>query len=337
MSKQCSISSTELLTIVNEHLSQSIELEKFLPAIIQTIQSYLNCEQVFICYFSSQGEEEIITNNSQNNPENFHEIIKNSFKEENRLKKLQENQYHSTNDEETNDSTQPLIKSELTLPIVIKTPEVSSFLLDDLWGLLFIYDYDGSRIWQEIEIKTIQLVIKQITLAIERKIIYEQLHLKNKQLEESQLLDNLTQLPNYNSFIDCLEFEWLRLAREKEYLSLIMIAFEIPNNYQKQVILPKIANSFAKIAKRTSDLCARYSEQKFTVLLPKTNNNGASIVADQIYHLIQEILVNYHNIVFNLSVITCIPQRKSDYTNFLTAAENSLDEAIQNKININLK
>ena len=60
MSKRCSISSTELFTIISEHLSKSIELKDFLPEILQTIQLYLNCEQVFICYFNSGGEEEIM-------------------------------------------------------------------------------------------------------------------------------------------------------------------------------------------------------------------------------------------------------------------------------------
>lgn len=338
MKNNSSVSLLELLTIINDYLSESIELVRVFPTILQEIKSYLHCEQVFICYFNPEGEEEIITSKGELlefKIDNVKSILKNYFQDKKKLTELLKNQYDSSNDLDNNDVTQPLIKSELTLPIVIKIPELIPFLSQDLWGILFIYDYDSSRIWQEKEINILKLLIKQLTLAIERNLLYGQLKLKNQQLEETQLIDNLTQLPNYNSFIDCIEFEWLRLAREQEYLSLIMIDVNIPPNYQKDLILLKIADYLLEIIKRPSDLSARYSDTKFGIILPQTNNEGAKTVAEKIYTLIAETLINDYNIVVTMSVTTCICQPKSDYNIILTTAKDCLKEAIEKKININ--
>lgn len=337
MLRKSFMSSTELLNRVSENLSTSIELKDFFPKTLQAIKSYLNCEQVFISYLNSEGEEEIIANESDNNTNHFQQIAKNYFTDENKLRTFQENKYYSSNNLSTDDITEPLLKSELIFPIVIKNPQINSFLLQNLWGVLFIYDYDNSRKWKKREINTINLVVKQIILAVERNIIYEQLELKNKQIKAVEIFDNLTKLPNYNSFRDCLEFEWFRLVREKEPLSLIMIAINIPNSEQKQVILPKIANLFLEIPSRISDLPARYADSKFTVILPQTNQNGANVVANKLANLIKNQLLNYDNITFNVSVISCIPRRELDYNILVTTAENAITEAIENKVIINVK
>lgn len=336
MKKEISVSPFELLTNVSNHLLDSISLDSLLPVILSKIQSHLNCDQVFICYFNPEGEEEIISHQFvSSNRDQFKQVVKNYFQDEAILNQASGN--HTNSDEDEDEVTRPLIKSELTFPIVLKSKELTPFLLQDLWGILFIYDYDHTRVWQKKEINTISLIVKQIIVAIERNIVYERLQLKKQEIEELQLIDQLTQLPNYKSFIDCLDFEWLRMAREKEPFSLIMIDVNSEHNPQQQFILPRIAKCLVEIIRRPSDLSARYSETRFAIILPETDYDGANVVARKIYNLIKKTLKEEIDVVVKIGVINCIPKPNSDYHQIINAAENSIEEAIENNININGK
>lgn len=337
MSFQSSLSSLELLTKISKYISQTVDLTKVLPNIIDEVKSYLQCEQVFICYFNPEGDEEIITGTiAQNNTKNFKEVIKTYLSEEDTLIELQQNQENSENNLIKNPTTKPVFKSELILPITLKTPEIISAENETLWGLFFAYDYNKSRIWKEQEIQTTKQIIEQIVLGIERQIIYDELQLQIKRRKEEAIIDDLTQLPNYQSFLDCLEFEWHRLARERKSVSLITINVNLSPNDSEELILPTIASSLLETVKRSCDLVARCSDSQFAIILPETDSKGANYVANKIYDLLQKNLIDFNNLIINLGVVTAIPQPKSNCSIIKEAATNCLEEAINKKISINV-
>lgn len=321
------LSSLELLSKIDDYISEYIEFDLFLPKIFEEIKSYLNCEQVFISYFNLEGGEEFIFDRSfKVNLDDFKQVLKKSFQEKNKIEKFKKNQYYSNSQSirsNQDESTIPVMKSELIFPIFIQTPEVYRLILKDLWGLLLIYDYQPDRIWKKEEIETLQLITKQIVLAVERSLIYQELQLKNQQLEENNLFDSLTQLPNYKSFIDCLEFEWFRLAREKDFLSLILISLEGINTEEKSIIFPQVAKLLSESAKRPSDLSARYSDNQFVVVLPHTNEAGVNFLMNKIQMLIKKTIENYEHINLKTYCLTSIPNPNHNYDKLLESIENT--------------
>lgn len=340
MNQQASVSSLEFLAQITEYISKSIDLAKVLPIIINKVKLYLNCEQVFICYFNPDGDEEIITDEILDpNQNNFKEILKQYLSEEDTLIEVKNDKYNASDDFVRNQTTKPVFKAELIIPIFIKSPEVIALETQALWGLFFAYDYDKSRVWEEEETQTIKQVIELIILGIERQLLYGYFQLQTKRLKENEIIDPLTQLPNSQSFIDCLAFEWARLAREKKPLSLIIISVnfqDLSDNDLQESIFLKIAESLLEMIKRPLDLACHYSTTEFTVILPETDTKGATIVAHKISKVIQKNLSDYDKVLVNFCVISCTPPPKSDYKIILEAAENCLQEAIDKKININV-
>jgi diguanylate cyclase (GGDEF)-like protein len=329
------ILSHQLLAKVNEYISQSIDLAEILPPILQAVKQYLNCEQVFICHFNSEGQEEIINYlGYQPNLDEFKNNIINNCLGAKQLINLPKDQKNYSARSVKISDTKPILKSELSIPLLISIPEILVFLSDELWGILFAYDYDQSRVWKNEEIITIKQLTQQIVLAIERELVYEQLQIKNKQIQEDKVLDDLTQLANYQSFIDCLAFEWLRLAREKQPLSLILITVALCNHNNLELILQNIAEVLRKVVQRPSDLSSRYNEKKLAVILPNTNDLGGIAVANKIKEALQPSLNNNQDIIIDMVVTTHIPQPKTEPNIILELIENTLTKANFRGINI---
>ncbi len=120
-----------------------------------------------------------------------------------------------------------------------------------------------------------------------------ELRIANKELEHLASLDGLTQIANRRAFDLCLEEEWLRHAREKQHLSVIIgdvDCFKAYNDHyghiQGDVCLQKVARAIAGVIKRPSDLVARYGGEEFVILLPNTDGAGAAEVAQQVHQAI---------------------------------------------------
>jgi diguanylate cyclase (GGDEF)-like protein len=101
--------------------------------------------------------------------------------------------------------------------------------------------------------------------------------------------DQLTGLPNRRSFDNRLEMEWVRAMRENVSLSVLMIDVDQFKTYndtyghqQGDVALQAVAKTVSLPIKRGTDFAARWGGEEFVVLLPHTNTEGASYVAERI-------------------------------------------------------
>ncbi len=308
---------------VTEPFFLSTNYELFCPKILAIIKNYLNCEQVFISKFDSTGEQEKIIDYEGNVFQKFAKHQSKNYQIDQKIISYlnnESNNYYTHNSENVDEDTMPLKRAELAVPIVMKTPEIIEVSNIKLWGILFIYDYNYLREWQSEEIDTIGEIINQLVVAIERYIVYDQWRIIQEELGNFQVLDEVTGLAKYSSFIDCLDYEWRILIREKKPLSLILIAINSPEDLSNNIIVA-IANIIQEEIKRPTDLAAYYQENQLMIMLPNTNNDGALCVNKKIFKRISEEVKNRYDGDYKSSVITKIPQVNDDYYDLLRIIE----------------
>lgn len=99
-------------------------------------------------------------------------------------------------------------------------------------------------------------------------------------------IDGLTGVANRRAFDEALEREWGRSIREGDAVSLLMVDIDHFKKFNDtwghakgDQVLVKVAQSLASVPSRPADLVARYGGEEFAVLLPGTNEAGASAVA----------------------------------------------------------
>lgn len=309
---------------INQFFS-TLNPELFIPPILTKIKQELKVDQVLINQLNYNGEseniintEEIVTEKKERKEKILSEISRKLIRQITQSKKP----YFSHNNDELEEETFAIARAELIFPIKIKTPEILE--LNDnvnLWGLLSIYDYNYQREWQEEEINKIQKIVNYLTLAIERYIIFVKYKEKEEQCQSYYLLDDDTGLANYDAFIDCLDYEWRRLAREKQPISLIFLKFKFADEISKK-ILGKIGYLIQEEIKRPTDLGAYFGNNKVMIMLPNTNESGASCVKENIFKALGKITNTHQLFECIANLTTVIPVHNQDYHLILKNLEN---------------
>jgi len=174
----------------------------------------------------------------------------------------------------------------------------------------------------------------------DRKKAEEALQQANMELQRLASIDSLTQIANRRQFDEVLTLEWRRMQREGLPLSLIMIdidCFKIYNDtyghQQGDDCLQSVAKSISQQSKRPADLVARYGGEEFVVVLPNTDTEGATHLAEQMRKQVQSLKMPHKNspvtpeVTISLGVSTIVPV--SDYTpeQLLACADQGLYQA----------
>ncbi|PHV63251.1 diguanylate cyclase [Cyanobacterium aponinum AL20118] len=309
-------------------LFSSIDPNPFVLSILAKIKHDLEVDQVFISQFNSSGELENIINGSELISKKKDSFQENSLYEisDSLIGKIKKNKqsYFTHDSDDLTEDTYPLKRAELLFPIKLKTPQVITVNEDiELWGILSIYDYNYERKWQEEQIKQIDEIISILTLAIERKIIFDKLIETQQQCQSYSLLDDQTGLANYSAFIDCLDYEWRRLAREKQPLSLILFKLRFEAEFNTR-ILAKIGYLIQEEIKRPADLGAYFGNNKIMIMLPNTNSSGALWVKKNIFKSLAKITNAQKSFQCVAEILTIIPEYNQDYNSIINNLEKSL-------------
>ena len=128
----------------------------------------------------------------------------------------------------------------------------------------------------------------------------KQMKLK-KQLEIQATTDSMTKLYNRRYFESTAEQYFELAKRNKADLSLIMLDIDdfkfVNDNYGHKVgdiVLINLANILQNLS-RKSDIICRFGGEEFIILLPETNLEGASLMAEKIRALVEEFTLKLEN------------------------------------------
>ena len=174
----------------------------------------------------------------------------------------------------------------------------------------------------------------------ERKRIAADLQTANQELHRLTIIDGLTHIANRRRFDECLKQEWLRMARAKLPLSIIMCdvdCFKLYNDHYGHLsgdtCLSSVSHAIDYCAKRPSDLAARYGGEEFAVLLPSTNAEGAFVVAESIRLKVQGLMIDHavspvgKYVTLSLGIASAIPEYDANPQTLLEASDSALYEA----------
>jgi len=144
---------------------------------------------------------------------------------------------------------------------------------------------------------TAMVVVSDITAMKQAEIA---LRLSAEQLKTLAETDGLTGIVNRRAFDEAFVREAARSARNNTPLSLLMIDIDRFKAYNDTYGHPAgdqclrlVSRCLLQSVKRPADIVARYGGEEFVVLLPETNQQGATVVAEEFaLHLSQENIVH---------------------------------------------
>jgi diguanylate cyclase (GGDEF)-like protein len=182
-------------------------------------------------------------------------------------------------------------------------------------------------------------IVRDVT---ERQRMEAALQQANLELERLANLDGLTGIANRRRFDEHLHQEWMRSAREKSPLSLILCDVDCFKQYndtyghlEGDKCLQQIAKVFAEIVKRPADLAARYGGEEFVLLLPNTDISGGIALAEQARLAVKCLCIRHDTslvgayISLSLGVASTIAIAGSHPQDLISAADDALYKAKQ--------
>ncbi|HEY2137396.1 MAG TPA: diguanylate cyclase [Xanthobacteraceae bacterium] len=154
---------------------------------------------------------------------------------------------------------------------------------------------DGSYAWVEATFKSVRdgetpreivVVLRDIS---QQKAAEQELSEANASLQALATTDALTGLANRRSFDMALERERRRADRDGQSLSLLFIDIDEFKSYNDRyghptgdACLRDVAQTILQTFRRPGDLAARYGGEEFAIILPDTDEAGASVVAENL-------------------------------------------------------
>lgn len=205
---------------------------------------------------------------------------------------------------------------------------------------------DQHSVDQAFEAGAVDYVTKPIHWAVLRQRVkrllqqarlQKQFETTNRILQEMVAIDGLTKVANRRRFDEYLQQEWLRLAREFQPLSLILVDVDYFKAYNDHyghlagdTCLQQVAASINCSAKRPADLVARYGGEEFAVILPNTPADGAIAVAEELHANIKSLGILHEfssvsdYITISSGVATVIPNHEIDMQLLMGTADNAL-------------
>lgn len=225
------------------------------------------------------------------------------------------------------------------IPIIFLTS------LDEIEDKIKAFEVGGvdyiTKPYQEQEvIVRIETHLKIKRLQEQLKYQNELLQKANEQLKKLCIIDELTQIINRRGFEQTFYQEWRRMAREKQYLSLIICDIDYFKLYndkyghqQGDKCLKKVAQTINNCARRPADLVARYGGEEFVIVLPNTPSEGAIHVAELILIKIIQLEIPHEAskisqyVTLSLGISSMIPRIDYRHENLLKSADQALYEA----------
>ena len=189
-----------------------------------------------------------------------------------------------------------------------------------------------------IGISIILLIWKSNVVNIRQRMMIEQqkqvLVDNNRQLEFFAAYDALTGLLTRRQFDLSVKHETDRMCRSQKTACIIIADidhFKLINDHyghpQGDLVLMEVA-AVIKSHLRTSDIAARWGGEEFIILLPETDEEGGSVVAEKLRQAIQRHVfyagANMINVTISMGVADLNPKESAPFLGGYEKADNAL-------------
>ena len=188
--------------------------------------------------------------------------------------------------------------------------------------------YDRGKVTRWDETGQAEMVVGIVFDVTEQKRIELLLAKQNEQLLEASRIDYLTGVLNRRALNEKLEYEIIRVDRNKRPLSVLLLDvdhFKNINDTYGHMIGDDVLIQMAGVVKkniRVMDMVGRYGGEEFLVVLPECNQQAASIVAEKIRKGIEQT-------AFETGIHVTISGGIQEYHGgSLTALINQADQAL---------
>jgi diguanylate cyclase (GGDEF)-like protein len=155
------------------------------------------------------------------------------------------------------------------------------------WALLFYLAIPTAGVFLVLRLREINARKREREL---RQLVEARTHdlkLANEELSRLSYTDALTGLANRRIFDETLARECARLQRGGMYLSLVILDADLfkalndsAGHQWGDTCLAMLAAELGKVARRPTDLAARFGGEEFALLLPDTDSTGACEIAE---------------------------------------------------------
>jgi diguanylate cyclase (GGDEF)-like protein len=149
--------------------------------------------------------------------------------------------------------------------------------------------------------------------------------------------DGLTGVANRRHFDETLALEWRRAARGREPLALLMLDIDYFKSFNDTAghqagddCLRRVAQMLRESVQRAGDMVARYGGEEFAVLLPETDADRASQIANRLREHIEEMRLPHPSSPFgqvtvSISVTSVVPARRQRLRRFRPRRRRAFD------------
>ena len=178
-------------------------------------------------------------------------------------------------------------------------------------------------------------------LSMERRRMSDELVATNEQLQLLASLDGLTGIPNRRSLDAAFAREWKQAMRVETELALLMVDIDFFKQFNDlfghhagDAALRTIAETLKGCLQRSQDLAARFGGEEFAILLPHSNLQHASELAEKMRVAVVGLRIPHHGSVHGIVTVSvgCAaarPLRNESSTHLLQAADEALYVAKQ--------
>ncbi|HAN73306.1 MAG TPA: diguanylate cyclase response regulator [Planktothrix sp. UBA8407] len=181
----------------------------------------------------------------------------------------------------------------------------------------------------------------QLKSEVEQRIQTEEsLKAANLKLEKLAFIDGLTELGNRRYFDEQLPRIWRQMARNKQYISLIICDLDYFKIYNDtyghpagDICLKQVAHGINRALKRPGDAVFRYGGEEFVIILPETPLEGAiqvtkniQLEVEQLHHLHNNFSI-YKKTTLSFGISCQYPEPETSPTALIIQADQALYEA----------
>jgi diguanylate cyclase (GGDEF)-like protein len=185
---------------------------------------------------------------------------------------------------------------------------------------------------------------QRLTTAVARlSHLNQELHSATGSLLRVARTDGLTGLANRRCFDEALEREWRRCRRDEQPLSLILLDidhFKAFNDHRGHPegdrCLQQVAQCFARLARRASDLVARFGGDEFAILMAGQPAEPGRWLAERLRAGVESLALPHPDapappsvLTVSAGVATGVPRDDSSSATLVAAADRNLYAAKQ--------